>query len=37
MEPLLSTGPDQKGFIESYARDILPHVRGFQQRVVATK
>jgi coenzyme F420-dependent glucose-6-phosphate dehydrogenase len=27
-----SAGPDQKGFIESYARDILPHVRSAQAR-----
>ncbi|HEY4389472.1 MAG TPA: hypothetical protein VGN34_33955 [Ktedonobacteraceae bacterium] len=27
-----SAGPDQKGFIESYARDILPQIRSAQAR-----
>jgi coenzyme F420-dependent glucose-6-phosphate dehydrogenase len=32
-----SPGPDQQGFIENYARDILPHVRGTQQYATVTR
>jgi coenzyme F420-dependent glucose-6-phosphate dehydrogenase len=31
-----ASGPDQKGFIESYARDILPHARGARRHATAT-